>query len=740
MKKAHTYLLSLLVTGLALITMAGCASPPAMPTNQAAVATTSVEKEGSALPQPTYSPAEEVPPSEPVFLPTVAPVNTQAAAAPAVSQPTQTQSKATSGIEPSPTTYPLPTQSGLASASPAPTASAVLPTEPAKPEMHIVQVEWPLQMRMGESDIARLALVPSSQGYTLVTEYPEHQIVTQTVTIRQTGGYELFAVARLDGVGFDISPSGEQVQYLPAGEGLAWRWSLTPRQPGRQRLSITLTLRWVPVTGPGSPNREVIAFSRALDVRVLSFFGLTQAQALFTGMITLLLGGGLSLFAIVIRPRTSRPTPGFDLPPPNPSLAIELPNGLRLGSPETTLLQALFQRYARLVIQQEFLSGYSGARTFLALPIRPDGRADAYTITKIGERQSMQREYRNYETFVKDTLPPITARIQRPPVSTSSTRSSHLAALQYTFIGEPGHPPTSLRQALLSQSDPGLLFRLLDTFGPNWWLQRRPYTFRMATEYDRVLPTHLVLEPASGKGQELDGRQSPVGLNIPVGERVTLRNFSQTELRLDGVSYSAQGPASPGQPPLRIRWLGIQRPDGATGKVIATRQSLLLSFVEGCDLMGLPDPLSQIPALLSETTHASQSIIHGDLNLENILVGPGGMLWLIDFAQTREGHTLFDFAHLEAEIIGHIIAPKVDQPAEYLSILRGAKMPQHQELASLLEALHEIANRCLFNPSQPREYRIALTLTCLGALKFNNLSPYAKHLLYLTAAEFVKNA
>jgi Ser/Thr protein kinase RdoA (MazF antagonist) len=143
--------------------------------------------------------------------------------------------------------------------------------------------------------------------------------------------------------------------------------------------------------------------------------------------------------------------------------------------------------------------------------------------------------------------------------------------------------------------------------------------------------------------------------------------------------------------------------------------------------------------LLSETTHASQSIIHGDLNLENILVGPGGMLWLIDFAQTREGHTLFDFAHLEAEIIGHIIAPKVDNPAHYLAILRGTCLPQYQELASLLAALEEIANRCLFNPSQPGEYRSALILTCLGALKFNNLSPFAKHLLYLTAAEFVQN-
>ena len=424
-------------------------------------------------------------------------MNTQAA--PAVSQPTEEQSKATSGFEPLPTAPPLPTQSGLASASPAPTLPAVLPTEPAKAEMHIVQVEWPLQMRMGESDIARLALVPSSQGYTLVTEYPEHQIVTQTVAVRQTSGYELFAVARLDGVGFDISPSGEQTQYLPNGEGLSWRWSLTPRQPGRQRLSITLILRWVPMSGSGSPNREMIAFSRSLDVRVLSFFGLTQAQALLTGLITLLLGGGLSLFAVVVRPRAPQPTPGFDLQPPNPSLAIELPAGLRLASPETSSITGALSALRTTgdptgipfrIFRRAHLPGVAHPTRWACgcLYDHQNWRAASYAA-----RIPQLRD------FCKRHSAPITARIQRPPVSTSTTRSSHLAALQYTFIGEPGHPPNSLRQALLSRPDPRLLFRLLDTFGPNWWLQRRPYTFRMATEYDRVLPTHLVLEPAYWK-------------------------------------------------------------------------------------------------------------------------------------------------------------------------------------------------------------------------------------------------
>jgi hypothetical protein len=45
-----------------------------------------------------------------------------------------------------------------------------------------------------------------------------------------------------------------------------------------------------------------------------------------------------------------------------------------------------------------------------------------------------------------------------------------------------------------------------------------------------------------------------------------------------------------------------------------------------------------------------------------------------------------------------------------------------------------MARRCLFNPDRLREYQVALTLACLGALKFNNLDARQKHRLYLTAA------
>ena len=151
-----------------------------------------------------------------------------------------------------------------------------------------------------------------------------------------------------------------------------------------------------------------------------------------------------------------------------------------------------------------------------------------------------------------------------------------------------------------------------------------------------------------------------------------------------------------------------------------------------------------MPDLLSETVSGSLSIIHGDLNLENILVGPGGFVWLIDFAQTRDGHTLFDFAHLGAEIIAHIITPQIGNPGNYFELLISDPFSTVETgqpvssaaapLAGLLRGLSRIAEKCLFNPAQPQEFHKVLCLACLGALKYRNLDLDQKHLLYLTAA------
>ncbi len=127
----------------------------------------------------------------------------------------------------------------------------------------------------------------------------------------------------------------------------------------------------------------------------------------------------------------------------------------------------------------------------------------------------------------------------------------------------------------------------------------------------------------------------------------------------------------------------------------------------------------------------AQSTIHGDLNLENVLVGPGEFVWLIDFALTRDGPPLYDFAHLYAEIIAHILAPWLRDDAAFLALLEAGDEP-------LPGALGTLAGRCLFNAAEPREDALARYIAWVGALKFANLEAHAKHLLYLAAAHIVQ--
>ena len=302
---------------------------------------------------------------------------------------------------------PQPTQ------APANDAGEAEPTLEPYIETKQIDLEWPPQMRLGESDTIRMRLVPDGSGYRLESEFPEHDITGQQVNIVYPNGYTLSAAASLTGVGFDISPEGEQEYALNPNEAITWRWTIAPRAAGQQRLSLTLLLRWEPAAGTDGRPGEQMAYSQAMDVRVESFLGMTRDQSLMFGFFSMALGGGLGL-GLAFRRSPLRPKIKEILPA---AVRIENLPGLTLENEDGRLLQSLFGRYDRLVVLKEFLSGYSGSRTFLVQPLHSGGRADAATIVKIGQREAIQTEAENFTTFVKDTLPPVTARLQRQPVS-----------------------------------------------------------------------------------------------------------------------------------------------------------------------------------------------------------------------------------------------------------------------------------------------------------------------------------
>jgi hypothetical protein len=657
--------------------------------------------------------------------------------APAQEKPAQPQATPAPVSKPA---TPNPAPTATHSAAGAPTSAA--PPAPLLIEGRLVELEWPGELSIGESDVIRLALVPTHEGYVARAEFPEHDLQTKEVPIPRPNGYTLYAIARLDGVGFEVAPSGDLQRFVPEGEEIAWRWSVSPRQPGQQRLTVQLRLLWQPAAGTVGAPRESLAYGRGIDVQVRSFLGLSRAQAASSGMIAFLFGCGCLLAALTGGKAGAahrvRPAAGVEqVSPPLRGPQVSPGQGIRLEAEETDLLRSLFTQSAQVVLENEFHSGYSGARTFLVRPIRADGCADALTIVKLGPSEAIRTEFANYEAFVKDRLPPVTARIQRPPVALASYRRTlptPRAAMQYTFIAEPGRSPVSLGKALRQNPDPVLLQQLFETFGPNWWMQRHAAAFRVEQEYDRLMPPHYVLQPLAGGHPRgayptLGEKTDPSTITLQVGDVVALKSFRQVDLRADGQSFSLLGIAQPGRPALRLRWLEVRAPrETVLARVSATRMSLLEEWTAPFERFGLPDPTARLADLLDETLAGTRSVIHGDLNLENVLVGPGSLVWLIDFALTREGHPLFDFAHLESELIAHLLAERAATPAVYLELWRSAEDP-------LLSCLHGAAGRCLFDPAHPREYSLALFMACMGALKYQNLTPLARHCLFLTAAD-----
>ena len=315
------FLIFLLLIFLTLLAAACSASAP-----EAVVETVEVEKEVVVTPV-AEAPAEEK-------SPTPQPAELQPTAAPAVAE--------------------TPPEK--------PTSIPALPT--VVEEKRVVELEYPPSMRLGDSDVVRLSLVPSEDGYTVQTDYPEHQTDTQDIIVVQKSGYELSGIARLDAVGFEVSPQAEQERFIPQGQQVNWQWALTPRAPGQQRLVVTLWLRWKPVENPSAPMRETEIYSRSSEYSgelilwheppagdVGGLFGLD-----FWGRSEPVCAGGFGDFPACQDPGGKPESiPGHRNAPgsfPTPA--------------ETSLLRSLFNRYSRLVLESEFLSGIPGrARSWL---------------------------------------------------------------------------------------------------------------------------------------------------------------------------------------------------------------------------------------------------------------------------------------------------------------------------------------------------------------------------------------
>ncbi len=204
------------------------------------------------------------PPPERTREPTAEPASTQP------SEPAYTEA---------PTLEPASTQ--------APTLEPATAVAPRPPEPRAVELDYPLTLVAGSSDVIRLALVVTSAGtYVTPTAQGGNNVaIGEPVKIPNLyDTHTVIAVARLDAVALKMDRAGDWEQPLAPGESVAWRWTVAadPAQTGRQRANLTVRLRFIPKAGGETLEREL--WARTIVIQTRTVLGLSSSTASVFGV------------------------------------------------------------------------------------------------------------------------------------------------------------------------------------------------------------------------------------------------------------------------------------------------------------------------------------------------------------------------------------------------------------------------------------------------------------------------
>jgi hypothetical protein len=461
---------------------------------------------------------------------------------------------------------------------------------------------------------------------------------------------------------------------------------------------------------------------------------------------------------------------------------------VELDSEQSRVLELMFHDYGQVQVVRELQGGYSGARVLLVRPIRVDGYKDAPVVVKLDDRHSVLYERRRYDLHVKGTLPSTTARLIDSPIVPDQLS---IGGLKYSFVGRlEDTEPASLRE-FAAQRQPqavsDLIRSMFEVFGPAWWLQRKPYRFGVWREYEHVLPPALVVEALPGAKPESAGHiLNPLGGwsrsgHVLPGQIVTLNGFTVQKLDAERdtlfLAAGAQPEAINRSGKVEVRGLGATRGaffrgevvDQIVARVARTRDDLMLRAVQDLEpdfdlrpdripspldpAADLPNPLARVARLLDRQISGYLSTIHGDLHLGNILVGPRGDAWLIDFAWAREGHTLFDWATLEASLLVEVIARYAPpgwagawETVDLLhSINRGEDRVLHEpgglaQALTMVVTIRDVVRECLGTPDRWDEYHTSLALLAMRLMDWQSETLDARRLAFLVAALSVAEA
>ena len=457
----------------------------------------------------------------------------------------------------------------------------------------------------------------------------------------------------------------------------------------------------------------------------------------------------------------------------NPDISVA--RDISLAPEAEAILRSMFEDFSRVVVEAEFGRGFSGSRAFRVRLVEKEGRARLPAVVKIAPRGLIEKEQKAYEALVAPTLPHI-ARLEAPPTLSPDGK---WGGLHYALVGGGTFEIESLYDYYYEADADDICWllenRLFRILGSNWWLDNRTdRTFQMQADYDDWLPVNLMISLSPCHPALTDcihlvepSTQSPSS-SIAIGDQVEVKGFvvTKVDFKKGEVTLNIPQPQKEQRPAsYHVRLTDVpdinryhfgEVIDSIGGTVVATRHDVLVGLAtqamwqaidpeeERLTVSGeltLPNPLLTYQAVLQDFLTVNASPVHGDLNLENVLVDPDTRdVSLIDFATVRHGHTLHDLLRLEVEVMIMLIPPILEEarlPPETIYFLheqlhRATIYPEQVTSLSLpttalekpfrvLFVIRKMARNCLFNPDDWGEYYRGLILYLLGVLKFGVL-------------------
>jgi hypothetical protein len=161
---------------------------------------------------------------------------------------------------------------------------------PAIPERRRLTLEFPPQIRAGDSDVVRLTLEVDDLGNVTPTAQIEGNVITGQV-IEIPNLYEthnVIAETRFDIAGMEVRPADSVSEPLLPGNSVTFYWSIRPPEAGVYNGTIWLHLRFVDKSS-GEESRKAVS-AQLLEIEAVYLLGLSGNLARTTGVIGSIVG------------------------------------------------------------------------------------------------------------------------------------------------------------------------------------------------------------------------------------------------------------------------------------------------------------------------------------------------------------------------------------------------------------------------------------------------------------------